>query len=68
MFESRVDTTQHGFQRNARILPGFHEYPVDGGEQQDSSEAALKVLLDFGEVVEIIESIFHGGLAGSARG
>ena len=59
-FEGDVNAAQHGLQGNACVPPGFHEHPVQRRQAQDSAPAALKVFLNFCEVIEII---FHGRLA-----
>ena len=45
---------QDGFERDAGFAPGFDEGPVEGREQEQRAAAALEVLFDFGEVVEVI--------------
>ncbi len=64
LFEGRVNAAQNGFDRDARIFPGLHQCPVKRGEQQQGAAAALEVLLDLGEVVEVG---FHGGVNVIAR-
>src|SRR5271169_2392411 len=62
VFKSRVDAAQHCLQWDTGIFPSFHQCPIESGKQQRSSPAPLKMLFDFGEVVEVV---FHGGLMGA---
>ena len=62
-FESPLNPTQHGFEWNACVLPGFNQRPIQGRKQQDAAPAPLKVLFDFGEVIEVV---FHGPLSETA--
>ena len=50
------------FERYAGILPGFDQRPIESGEQQTAAPAALKVLFDFSEVIEVV---FHEPLSGN---
>src|SRR5581483_8567556 len=52
--ERRVNPAQHGFERDSRILPGFYQRPVESREQQSGPAAALKMLFDFREVIEVV--------------
>ena len=59
LFEGRVDASQDCLQRNAGVLPGLHQGPIQRGQQQQSAATALEMLLDFREVVEVG---FHYGI------
>jgi len=49
-----VNAALYGLQRNTGVFPGFDERPIERGEEQDGSAAALEVLLDVGEVIEVV--------------
>jgi len=55
--ESGVDPAQYRLEWNSSIFPGFHQSPIERRNHQQCSPAALKVLFNLGEVVEIIELI-----------
>src|SRR5438094_8196375 len=55
-FESRINPPQDSLLRNARIFPCLDQRPIQRGKQQNAASPALKVLFNFGEVVEIV---FH---------
>ena len=53
-----IDAPQHGFQRDAGILPGFDQRPIERRKQEQAGAArALKMLLYFGEIIEVIEQV-----------
>ena len=52
--EGAIDAAQHRFQRDAGILPDFHQRPVERGQNDQRAAALLEVLFDFGEIVEVI--------------
>src|SRR5207244_742120 len=54
--KSCINSTQRGFKRDAGILPGLDQRPIESRKQHDVSATTLEVLLDFREVVEVI---FH---------
>ena len=50
-----VDSPHHGFERNPGVFPRFDQRPVKRREQKQSGAAsALEMLLDLGEVVEVV--------------
>src|SRR6266850_2565947 len=67
--KSRVDPAQNRFERYAGVFPGFNEGPIQSGEQQARTAAALEVLFDFRKVVEVIfqGTANHQGHKGSRR-
>src|SRR5438270_1900290 len=56
LLKGLINAAEHGRKGNAGILPGFNQGPIERREQQACPAPPLKVLLNFGEVVEII---FH---------
>src|ERR1019366_2560161 len=72
LVEGRVNASQHGFQRNAGVLPDFHQRPVQRRQQGERAAASLEVVLDLGEIVEVVihagraPSIFTSGVLGGA--
>src|SRR5262249_29983900 len=57
--ECRIDSSQHGFQRHAGILPAFNQRPIERRKQKQAGTAhALKMLFDLREVVEVVEWSF----------
>src|SRR5581483_7049 len=57
LVEGVVNAAQYGLESDAGILPGLDQGPVERRKKKDGSAAALEVLLDFGEIVEVV---FHG--------
>ena len=62
--EGLVDAAQDDFKRDAGFSPGFDERPVECGEQQERAPAALEVLFDLGEVIEVV---LHDEVVGSLQ-
>ena len=55
--EGGVDAAQHRLQGNPRLLPGFHQGPVQGGTHHHGPAPLAEAIFDFGEVVEVV---LHG--------
>src|SRR6185369_15253263 len=58
VIECGVDATQHCFQWDASVFPGFNQRPIKSRKEQTSSTTLEEVLFNFGEIVEVV---FHGG-------
>ena len=52
--EGGVDAAQNRARGNACFAPGFDQRPVQRGEQQDRAAAALEVLFNLREVVDVV--------------
>ncbi len=59
--EAGVDAAQHRLKRNAGILPDLHQRPVERRQNHQRAAALLKVLFDFGEIVEVVIQCRSGG-------
>ncbi len=55
MRKGAVDSFEHDLQRNALLLPVFNEDPVEGRDQRKGLAFGLIEILDFGEVIEVVQ-------------
>ena len=54
-FKRAVDAAQHRIERNAGLLPGLHDGPIERRDQQMRAALAPEVLFDLREVIEVVE-------------
>ena len=54
-----VDSFQHRVERDACLLPRFNDRPVERRDQQMRAALLPEILLDLGEIIEVVER-FHG--------
>src|ERR1700693_4588882 len=59
--EGAVNSFAHGAERDARLLPGFDNGPVERRDQQMRPALAPEVLLDFRKIVEVVERFHQRG-------
>jgi len=63
-FKCDIDAAQRRFERDAGVLPYLHQRPVQRRQDQHRAPAALEMLLDFREVIEVV---FHSWNAAQLR-
>src|SRR5216684_955559 len=72
--ERPVNPFQHGRQRNPRLLPGFHDGPVERRDEQVRAALLPEIFFDFGEVAVGIHRtrrarrVHRRGFRGTAAG
>src|SRR5215213_6080139 len=54
--ERSFHASQHDVQRNSLLLPRFHQRPIHRTEKEMLTASPDERILDFGEVVEVIQS------------
>ncbi|MGH9478966.1 MAG: hypothetical protein ACRD1A_07020, partial [Terriglobales bacterium] len=55
LLKRAVNAAEDGGERDPGLAPAFDQRPVNGREQDLGAALALEVLLDFGEVVEVVQ-------------
>ena len=56
--EHRLDRPKDDVKRNAAVLPALHQRPVEWAEQKVFSAAADECILNFREVVVVVQVFF----------